>query len=312
MVAIEMLGRQLEAPFADEIARQTARLRIAGAHPPKLATVLVGDDPAARSYRSSIARTFRRLAVPHLAIDLPGGASGTEIDEAIDGLNRDDTVSGVMLFLPLPGRRTDRRIREILSPFKDVDGISAIGTGLLRLGRPCLEPSCPRAGVTLLQAYGVELAGANVVVIGRSPVVGGPLATMLTAADATVTVAHRHTRDLAALTRRADIVACAAGQADLLRVDMVRPGATVLDFGTNLVDGHLHGDADLEGLRAVASRISPVPGGTGPATSVVLAYQTMLSAHVVAAGSFAGLAEAPTIAEVASRFAAAPLTGAPE
>lgn len=303
MVAVEMRGKRLEQAIADEIARQTERLGRAGHHRPLLATVLVGEDPAAQSYRASIARTFRRLEVPHRPIDLPVDATDGEIYRAIDGLNTDPTVTGIMLFLPLPGRRTDSAVRDLVSPFKDVDGITTIGTGLLRLGRPCLEPSCPRAGIALLQAYGVELSGATVTVIGRSPVVGGPLATMLTALDATVTVGHRRTRDLSLITSTADVVASAAGQPGLLRAGMIRHGATVLDFGTNVVDGHLRGDADYPELRQIAARLSPVPGGTGPATSLVLAYQTMLAAHIQAADSLDGLRSAPSIGTVASAAA---------
>ena len=306
MVAVKMRGKLLEKPVAEEIARQTRLLVEAGSERPLLATVLVGDDPAARSYRSSIARTFGRVDVLHRPIDLPSDASDDAIFLAVAELNQDPAVTGIMLFLPLPGRRADTAVRDLVSPFKDVDGITTTSTGLLRLGRPCLEPSCPRAGVTLLQAYGVELAGALITLIGRSPVVGGPLATMLTAADATVTVAHRQTRNLAALTTGADVVAIAAGQANLLRAGMIRPGATILDFGTNVVEGHLRGDANDEELIPIAARISPVPGGTGPATALVLAYQTMLAAHVQAVGSLDGLHRAPPIGTIARTIAEQP------
>ncbi len=303
MVAVEMRGKRLEPSVAEEIARQTDRLAASGGRAPQLATVLVGDDPAAISYRTSIARTFRSVDVLHRPIELPASASNDLIARAIDQLNSDPAVTGIMLFLPLPGHRAETQVRELVSPLKDVDGITPLSAGLLRLGRPCLEPACPRAGVTLLQAYGVEISGASVVVIGRSPVVGGPLATMLTALDATVTVAHRQTRDLPTVTRSADIVACAAGQPDLLRADMVRSGTTVLDFGTNVVNGHLRGDAAFDELTTIAARISPVPGGTGPATALVLAYQTMLAAHIQLAGSLDGLRNAPAISEVARRIA---------
>lgn len=303
MVVVEMRGKRLEVPIAEEIGRQTDRLAKADGRPPLLATVLVGDDPAAVSYRTSIARTFQRVGVLHRPIELPASASEEVIFNTIDRLNGDADVTGIMLFLPLPGRRAETAVRELVSPLKDVDGITAHNAGLLRLGRPCLEPACPRAGVMLLQAYGVEIPGAAVTIIGRSPVVGGPLATMLTAADATVTVAHRHTRNLTEVTLSADLVACAAGQPNLLRAGMVRPGSTVLDFGTNVVNGHLRGDANYDELIAIAARISPVPGGTGPATALVLAYQTMLAAHIQLVGSLDGLRNAPSVADVAQRIA---------
>ena len=305
MTAVEMRGKRLEVPVRDEIARQTSRLVETGRPVPLLATILVGDDPAAASYRSSIARTFGRLGVGHRAVDLPASAETADILTSLESLNRDELVAGIMVFLPLPGRKADLAVRDAISPLKDVDGISPLSAGNLRLGRPTLEPACPRAGVGLLQAYGVDLAGASVTVIGRSPVVGSPLAAMLTRADATVTVCHRGTRDLPAWTRAADVVACAAGSHGVLTGDMIRSGATVLDFGTNVIDGHLTGDADRESVREVAGRLSPVPGGTGPATALVLAYQTMLAAHASAAGTVEAIQDAPSISQLAISVAAA-------
>lgn len=298
MTAVEMRGRHLEPIFAGEIDRQVHRLESAGGPRPRLATLLVGDDPAARSYRASIARTFGRLNVLHEEVDLSARASEDEIIATIAQLNDRPELTGVMVFLPLPGRHAEWSVREALSPLKDVDGITPTSAGRLRLGRSCLEPACPRAGVTLLKAYGVNLDGAHAAVIGRSAVVGGPLAAMLVAENATVTVCHTHTRDLAAITRSADIVACAAGHAHLVTADMVRTGATILDFGTNVVEGRLVGDSDAAHLKEKVRQLSPVPGGTGPATSLVLAYQTMLGAFAVHAGSPDGILSAPSIGEL--------------
>lgn len=298
MTAVEMRGRSLEPVIANEIVRQSERLESIGAPRPRLATLLVGDDPAARSYRASIARTFGRLNVLHEEVDLPARASEHEIIATIERLNQRRELTGIMVFLPLPGRHAEWSVREALSPLKDVDGITPTSAGRLRLGQSCLEPACPRAGVTLLKAYKVNLDGAHAVVIGRSAVVGGPLATMLVAENATVTICHTHTRDLAALTRSADVVACAAGHAHLVTANMVRPGATVLDFGTNVVEGRLVGDSDASHLMDIACQLSPVPGGTGPATSLVLAYQTMLGAYAVHAGNPDGILAAPPIGEL--------------
>ena len=303
MTAVEMRGRYLEPVIATEIVRQSERLASIGAPRPRLATLLIGDDPAARSYRTSIARTFGRLDVLHEKVDLPARASEDEIIATIERLNQRRELTGIMVFLPLPGRHAEWSVREALSPLKDVDGITPTSAGRLRLGRSCLEPACPRAGVTLLKAYNVNLDGAHAVVIGRSAVVGGPLATMLVAENATVTVCHTHTRDLAALTRSADVVACAAGHAHLVTANMVRLGATVLDFGTNVVEGRLVGDSDAAHLVDVAQRLSPVPGGTGPATSLILAYQTMLGAYAVHAGNPAGILAAPSIGELVEAHA---------
>jgi methylenetetrahydrofolate dehydrogenase (NADP+) / methenyltetrahydrofolate cyclohydrolase len=300
MTAAEMRGARLEAPIRDEVAMLSDGLAGAGRPVPALATVLVGDDPAAASYRASITRSFRRVGVAHRAIDLPAGTSTADVVATVRRLNADAEVTGIMVFLPLPGRQDDLPIREAISPLKDVDGVSPLSAGYLRLGRPTLEPACPRAGVALLQAHGVTLAGSRVTVVGRSPVVGGPLATMLVAADATVTTCHRRTRDLAGATLSADVVACAAGVAGLLTGDMVHEGATVLDFGTNVADGHLVGDT-APGVRERAGLLSPVPGGTGPATALVLAYQTVLAGLAVAAGSLDGILAAPTVETVARR-----------
>lgn len=157
MTAVEMRGRRLEAPIQDEIERRTAAILRAGGHQPCLATVLVGDDPAAGSYRASIARTFRRVSVDHRPVDLPTSSTSAEIVATLEALNTDPHVTGVMVFLPLPGRSADLAVRDAISPLKDVDGISPVSAGNLRLGRPALEPACPRAGVALLQAHGVAL-----------------------------------------------------------------------------------------------------------------------------------------------------------
>ncbi|HEV2527928.1 MAG TPA: bifunctional 5,10-methylenetetrahydrofolate dehydrogenase/5,10-methenyltetrahydrofolate cyclohydrolase [Thermomicrobiales bacterium] len=303
MTAVEMRGKRLEAPIREEIARQRLLLLEAGRPLPRLATILVGDDPAAGSYRASIARTFGRLGVDHLPVDLPATAGTSEILASLKNLNQDETVSGIMVFLPLPGRKADLAVRDAISPLKDVDGISPLSAGNLRLGRPTLEPACPRAGVGLLQAHGVQLAGAPVTVIGRSPVVGSPLAAMLTMADATVTVCHRGSRDIVEWTGAAEIVACAAGTHGVLTGDMIKPGTTVLDFGTNVLDGHLVGDAVRASVERVAGRLSPVPGGTGPATSLVLAYQTVLAAHATAAGTLEAILDAPSIGQLATSVA---------
>jgi len=286
-----MRARPLQGPIAQAIAAQKQKLAELGAPTPQLATVIVGAPPAAMSYRTSIARTFARLAIPHRPVDLPEDATDDDVLRTIAQLNEDPSVTGVMLFMPLSSSRADRAARETLSPLKDVDGITIASAGRLRLGLPGLRPSCPLGGIALLRAYGVDVRGADAVVVGRSPVVGGPLATMLLQADATVTTCHRQTRDLAAHMQRADIVAVAAGQAGLVTAEMIKPGAAVLDFGTNVEDGHLRGDVDSDAIRAVSGYLSPVPGGAGPVTSLVLAYQTVAAAYAGHFGDLNAMAE---------------------
>lgn len=283
-----MRGRPLQAPIANAIAEHSQRLNDLGAPQPQLATVIVGQQAAAVSYRTSIARTFGKLSVPHCPVDLPEDASDDQVLTTIEQLNGDDSITGVMLFMPLTSKSAERAARETLSPLKDVDGITTVSAGRLRLGLPCLKPSCPLGGMALLRAYDVELAGADVVVVGRSPVVGGPLSTMLTHADATVTVCHRATRDLGAHLQRADVVAVAAGRARLVTAEMIRPGAAVLDFGTNVIEGRLQGDVEAAASE-VAGKLSPVPGGTGPVTSLVLAYQTVAAAYALYAGDLSAI-----------------------
>jgi methylenetetrahydrofolate dehydrogenase (NADP+)/methenyltetrahydrofolate cyclohydrolase len=292
-----MRARPLQRVIQSATAEHKERLRTLGAPEPRLATVIVGEPPAALSYRRSILRTFGHLEIPHVPVDLPEDASDDEVLTRIDELNRDRSITGVMLFMPLSSRRVDQAARETVSPLKDVDGITVVSAGRLRLGLAGLRPSCPLGGVALLRAYNVEVSGADAVVVGRSPVVGGPLATMLLNGDATVTTCHRRTRDLSGQLQRADIVGVAAGRAGLVTADMVKPGAAVLDFGTNVVDGHLQGDVDAEAVREVVGYLSPVPGGTGPVTSLVLAYQTVAAAYALHFGDLEAVSEQMTPVE---------------
>lgn len=271
-------GAELATKLRAEIAAAKTHLRQLGGAPPALATLLVGDDPAAQAYRSSIARAFGRVKITHQPMTLPATTSPGDLILAIQALNRDPVVTGVIVLMPLPAHLDPHLIIENLAPLKDVDGITPTNAGRLHLGLPSLRPSTPQGGLELLDFHGISLPGAEITVVGRSNVVGRPLATMLTQRHATVTLCHRQTADLAKETRRADIVCVAAGHAGLITGDMVRPGAIVLDFGVNVVDGKIRGDADRDSLMGVAAALTPVPGGTGPVTSLVLAR------NVIAAG----------------------------
>src|SRR5215203_7471840 len=249
MAAEILRGSALADHLRANINGWISDLEVQGAHPLLLATVLVGDDGSARAYRSSIVRTFARVGINHRPVDLPLSIDATTFTEQIGELNRDPSVTGILVLMPLPEPLTSDLVFEHLSPMKDVDGITPTNAGRLHMGLPSLRPSTPQGGIELLDHYGIELAGKRVTVIGRSNVVGRPFAALLTQRHATVTICHRQTVDLPGICREADIVAVAAGHAGLLSPDMIDPGAIVIDFGVNVLEsGALVGDADFDQL----------------------------------------------------------------
>lgn len=276
------LARRLRA----EIEAARMHLDTLAGVPPVLVTLLVGCHAAALAYRSSIDRTFAKVELEHRAIQLAEKTGSDALVETIWKLNDDAMVSGVLVLMPLPQHLDPHLILEHLSPLKDVDGITPTNAGRLHLGLPSLRPSTPAGGLELLDFHGIELEGANVTVIGRSNVVGRPMATLLTQRHATVTLCHRRTVDLAAEVAKAEIVCIAAGHPGLVTGQMIRPGATVLDFGVNVLDsGELVGDADYDSMFGVAGAVTPVPGGTGPVTALVLARNTLAAGFASIEGS---------------------------
>jgi methylenetetrahydrofolate dehydrogenase (NADP+)/methenyltetrahydrofolate cyclohydrolase len=276
------------APVADalraNLERAIDRLTLTGGREPRLATLLVGRNPSSEAYRSSIVRTFKRVGIEHTPIDLPAETSEAELIATLRQLNTDPGVTGVLTLMPLPAHLRAETILEHLSPLKDVDGITPTNAGRLHMGLPSLRPSTPQGGIEMLDYYGIPLAGVDVTVIGRSNVVGRPLASLLMQRSATVTICHRRTVDLADKTRRARIVCVAAGSPGLVTPDMVTPGAVVIDFGVNVVDGKIVGDTLYEPLLDVAGAITPVPGGTGPVTALVLARNTVAAGFATLSG----------------------------
>jgi len=256
-----------------------------GCSTPVLATVMVGSDPSAEAYRSSILRTLRRVPIDHAAIDLPVGIDDAGLIDTLERLRADDAITGVLVLMPLPDHLSPAIVYEHLSPLKDIDGITPVNAGRLHMGLPSLRPSTPQGGIELLDHYGVEVAGRRVVVIGRSNVVGRPLASLFTQRHATVTICHRQTVDLAGICRGADILAVAAGSPRLVSASMVRPGAVVLDFGVNAVETGIVGDVAFDEVVDVAGAITPVPGGTGPVTALVLARNTVAAGFAAQGGS---------------------------
>lgn len=257
-----------------------------------LATVLVGRDPAALAYRASIERTFKKVDVDHRKVELDSGISNPDLKEALGKINDDDDITGILVLMPLPDHLDPHVVLETLSPMKDVDGITPVNSGRLHLGLPSLKPSTPAGGLELLRYYGVDLHGANIAVVGRSNVVGRPLATMLTHADATVTLLHTKTKNLAQHVRRAEIVCVAAGSAGLITGKMIRKGALVLDFGVNVNEHNkVVGDADAESLEGIASAFTPTPGGTGPVTAMALARNVLAAGFAQLEGTLDALQE---------------------
>jgi methylenetetrahydrofolate dehydrogenase (NADP+)/methenyltetrahydrofolate cyclohydrolase len=279
-------GAALAKRLHVEIAASKDYLRELGGTPPVLVTLLVGDNQAALAYRGSIQRGFAKAAIEHRAIELPATTSSDALIAAIHSLNEDASITGVLVLMPLPGHLDPHVVLEHLSPLKDVDGITPTNAGRLHLGLPSLRPSTPAGGLELLDFHGVNLAGREITVVGRSNVVGRPLATLLTQRHATVTLCHRQTADLGRETRRADILCVAAGVAGLITGDMVQPGATVLDFGVNVTDeGKIVGDVDFASVNGVAGALTPVPGGTGPVTTLVLARNTLAAGFAALGGT---------------------------
>lgn len=279
-------GAALARSLRAEIAAAKVHLNDLGCRPPVLASLLVGNNAAALAYRASIDRTFKKVEIEYRHIELSATTTPDDFVATVENLNADPTITGILVLMPLPGQLDPHLLLEHLSPLKDVDGITPTNAGRLHLGLPSLRPSTPAGGLELLDHAGVELEGARVTVIGRSNVVGRPLATLLTQRNATVTLCHRQTRDLAAETLRADVICVAAGSAGLVTREMVSPGAIVIDFGVNVADhGKIVGDTDYNGLLGRAGAITPVPGGTGPVTALVLARNTLAAGFAARRGT---------------------------
>lgn len=277
-------GKQTAARVRERVAAEVAALADHGVVP-GLAAVLVGDDPASHVYVGAKGRACEAVGMRSANVVLPAATTQDELLAELDRLNEDPAVSGIIVQLPLPGHLDPVAAQERTDPRKDVDGLHPENAGRLVRGDPRFVPATPLGVRTLLVEHDIPTAGAHVVIIGRSLLVGRPLALLLSLRDAnaTVTMCHTGTVDLAAHTRTADIVVVATGVPHTLTGDMVRPGATVIDVGMNRAgDGTLHGDADFDGLREVAGAITPVPGGVGPMTVALLLQNTLQAARLQA------------------------------
>jgi methylenetetrahydrofolate dehydrogenase (NADP+)/methenyltetrahydrofolate cyclohydrolase len=249
---------------------------------PGLATVLVGDDPASHIYVRNKRNASAEVGIESFHHELAADTPQEELADLIERLNADDAVSGILLQLPVPDQIDSDAMIELIDPLKDVDGLTTTNAGLLVQGRDGLVSCTPAGVIELLDSEGVELSGAEAVVLGRSQLVGRPLASLLLARNATVTMAHSRTRDLGAVTRRADVLVVAAGRPGLVTADMVGEGAVVIDVGTNRTDAGLVGDVDFEAVSQKAAAITPVPGGVGPMTIAMLLVNTLKAARLQA------------------------------
>jgi len=274
--------------FANELrealARQVAAHVASGRRAPCLAVVLVGDDPASASYIKGKRRACERVGMSSVEQRLPAHASEAEVLACVAALNADDGVDGILVQLPLPKGIQPNRVASAIDPAKDVDGLHPLNAGRLLLGEPCLAPCTPAGIMKLLERFEVPLAGANAVVIGRSNIVGKPIALLLLQAHASVTICHSRTRGLAEICRRADLIVAAVGVPRLVKGDWVKPGAAVVDVGVSEVDGQLVGDVDTEGVLGVASLVTPHRRGVGPLTITLLLYNTF-AAHRARCGA---------------------------
>jgi methylenetetrahydrofolate dehydrogenase (NADP+)/methenyltetrahydrofolate cyclohydrolase len=272
-------GKAIAQQVRSEIATEVAAWVGSGKPAPGLATVLVGDDPASAVYVGGKQRASAEVGIEGFDHRLAQDASHGEVASLLEQLNADERVSGILLQLPTPPQVDGPALTELIDPAKDVDGLTPISAGLLAKGRPGLRPCTPRGVMELLRRHDVELEGAEAVVVGRSDLVGKPLAALLLAANATVTTCHSRTKDLGAVCRRADVLVAAVGRPGLVQGDWVKEGAVVIDVGTNRTDAGLTGDVDFAAAAERARLITPVPGGVGPMTIAMLLRNTLLAAR---------------------------------
>jgi methylenetetrahydrofolate dehydrogenase (NADP+)/methenyltetrahydrofolate cyclohydrolase len=275
-------GKALATEVRARIADDVARLRAEHDVRPGLAAVLVGEDPASQVYVGMKHRATEAAGMLSRQVVLPADTSQDDLEGLVRELNADDAIDGILVQLPLPDHLDPRPVQELIDPDKDVDALNPYTAGRLAIGDPTFLSCTPYGVLELLAHAGVDTRGADVVVVGRSNLVGRPLSVMLTlkGRDATVTLAHSRTRDLAEVCRRADVLVAAVGVAGLITAEMVKPGAVVIDVGTNRDDaGRLVGDVDFDGVVEVAGAITPVPGGVGPMTVTMLLQNTLEAAR---------------------------------
>lgn len=271
-------GKSIAKELRESLAPRVAALKEQGITP-GLTVIVVGDDPASAIYVRNKERACVKLGMNSQVLRFPTETTQEEILNTVRLLNQDDSVHGILVQLPLPPHIDEQAVLRAIDPDKDVDGFHAMNAGRLMNGEPGFVACTPKGVMRLLEVSGVELDGKNAVVVGRSNIVGKPMALLLLQKNCTVTIAHSHTKDLAAVTRSADILVVAVGRAGFITGDMIKPGAAVMDVGINRVDGKVVGDVDFEPAKEVASCITPVPGGVGAMTIAMLMENTVEAAE---------------------------------
>ena len=283
MGALVIDGRAIAEQVRGDVARDVADWVAQGNDPPGLATVLVGDDPASAVYVGGKQKATHEVGMEGFDHRLPADTAQEEVEALLQELNADPRVSGILLQLPTPAHIDGGDLTWLIDPAKDVDGLTPVSAGLLAKGRPGLRPCTPAGVIELLDRHDVALEGAEAVVVGRSDLVGKPLAQLLLARNATVTVCHSRTRDLPDVCRRADVLVAAVGRPRMVQGDWVKDGAVVIDVGINRTDDGLVGDVDFDAAAERASLITPVPRGVGPMTIAMLLRNTLEAARAQAA-----------------------------
>ena len=281
MAAKLLDGKLIAAQVEEALTQRIAALAKQGTVP-GLTVILVGDDPASQTYVRNKEKACARLGIRSQTLRLPADASQQELEAAIVRANQDEAVHGILVQLPLPGHLDAEHALALICPEKDVDGFHEVNLGRLMRGTADVVACTPKGVMRMLDSAGIDPAGKNAVVVGRSLIVGKPMALLLLARDATVTVCHSHTRHLADITRQADLLVAAVGKPRVITADMVRDGAVVVDVGINRVDGKLCGDVDFDAVAQKASYISPVPGGVGKMTIAMLMENTVSAAEKAA------------------------------
>jgi len=277
-------GGPIASGIREQVAADVATFRAEFGHAPALAVLVVGKDAPSAVYLHKILDGCRLVGIEDRLVELHADATEADIAEALRDLQRDPHVAGIITQMPLPPGIPLRAVIDVLDPLRDIDGIHPLNAGLLSLGYDGFLPATAHAAVEILTKSGIELSGKHAVVIGRSNVVGKPAALLLLRENATVTICHSKTANLASVIRTADIVVVAIGRAGFVTGDMLKPGAVVVDVGINVVDGRLTGDVDFASASLVASAITPVPGGVGPLTNAILLTHLVQAARNQATG----------------------------
>ena len=268
-------GKEMAKQTRIQLKKEITKLLEAGKKAPGLTVILVGEDPASQIYVRNKEKFAKRVGIVSDVIRLPKETKQEELLELIQSLNENNDVHGILVQMPLPKHMDEAEVLRTIDEKKDVDGFHVMNAGKLFIGQEALEACTPKGIIKLIESTGVPIEGKHAVVVGRSNIVGKPVAMMLLSRNATVTMCHSRTKDLAGMVKQADIVVAAVGRANLITKDMVKDGAIVIDVGMNRVDEKLYGDVEFEGVKEVASHITPVPGGVGPMTISMLLSNTL-------------------------------------